>query len=374
MLKNLRIINSYEGSQVKFLFIFLLIITSSCGRDFQGAQNDSTRKDFILGNKVTTTDDFASVVQIVQYDNHGNKVSGCSGTVVCEGNRSCRKSNLVKTSAHCFIQESFFEQYGAQIEKEMSRSRFIRRIGPNSVQITQPFFSMDIQKAIYNNIRRHIQKMKIRSYKDKKLREHQIIDFSLNPAWVSYYTSLLSQAFMNNQSGIQLLAQQKEKHSALDQAYLKLKAPIDDVKIYRETSIQDVKDHLTEGQMITISGWGLNQDDFNFGIVSLGQNNAHPINDIRLETQVKVRKGLDSDNFFYIGEFSDWPFKINANQQGACPGDSGGGAFMKINGEMRHIGTITSGQLGLCGLPIPQTPDGKVIEPKNVYHSKILVW
>lgn len=61
-------------------------------------------------------------------------------------------------------------------------------------------------------------------------------------------------------------------------------------------------------------------------------------------------------------------------QNGACMGDSDGGAFMRINGEIRHIGTITAIQSGLCGSNAATDLNGKSISPSNSFHTTVLSW
>lgn len=363
------------GGVLKKLFLTIFVLLVSCGKTSHPPKTIQKKDlDFILGDKVSSSNQFASVVQIITKDIEGNKVSACSGTVVCENNRKCLRSSLVKTSAHCFLNDDFISMQGPSILNGLLKSGAIKNNGANQLVSVEPFFSFALESVLYQNIEQFIQNMEIRSYKDQSIRTHEFKDVQINPKWISYYRKLIVANLTQNQADLEKLFLQKREHAGLDQAYLRLKQPLSDIPIYREAGPEDLKDYLTEGQEIIISGWGLNQEDFNFGIVPFGQNGAHPINNKRLETKVKIKATLDENNFFYVGSFSDLGFGIKAFQQGACSGDSGGGAFLKIMGEIRHIGTITAIQPGLCGTKEFVDQNGKKVEPFNDFHTMILAW
>lgn len=368
-------LSSLEGGKsVKLLVLAFIVLLSSCGKRQVHTQQNQIKRNDILGDKVTSNDAYASVVQMVAKDITGHGISACSGTLICENERQCKRSKLIKTSAHCFINEEFIQMKFQEIQKDLQKSGALKVISPTQIMIIEPAFSLVVEVILYKHINQFVKNMEIRSYKAKKIRTHDFESVRIHPKWISFFREMLVAGMKNDEKQIEKLQKQMENHSGLDQAFLKIKKPIRDIKIYRAATREEVEEYLTEGQEITIAGWGLNQDDFNFGVASFGQHYKHPINNKRLETKVKVRKNVDSNGFFYVGGFSDWWFGINAYQNGACSGDSGGGAFMQINGEMKHIGTITAIQPGLCGTPIPVTPDGNAHHPKDEYHTTILAW
>lgn len=364
----------HGGSNMKALSLLFLFLLVSCGKNAEIKQDDFARLNKILGNKVTSSDDYASVVQIIFKTHQGQNFSSCSGTVICSGTKSCRSSKKVKTSAHCFLSEGNLTMMLQSISNEMAVSLAPPKMYGQTFAISKFAILAQAKRSLINHINQFYGDIVIRSQKNRKIREHKIASITMEPKWIDFYAALITASFMNDATLAAQLMSQSEVLAGQDQAYVELQKPISDVKIYPVASVQEVKDHLTEGQKITIAGWGINQDDFNFGVVPFGLNGAHPINNKRLETEVKVRLGLDQNNFFYVGEFKDWWFGINAYQNGACSGDSGGGAFMKINGQIKHIGTITSIQNGLCGTPIAVTPDGKEHHPTNQFHTRILAW
>jgi secreted trypsin-like serine protease len=360
---------------VKIISVLMLLVLIGCGKNGSIHADQTAGLGEILGDKVTTDDAYASVIQMVSTDSKTGYQSACSGTLYCRpGAKTCRSSRIVKTSAHCFVNESVLQMKYPAISEELQKKGLLRYTNNGMVMVVEPFFSQQIHGIFQKHINDFIKSMKVRSMKGGKLRTHTPQSVQISQKWLLYYKRLLVAMLTGNMNQAQQLAQQAPLNNAQDRAILNLKNLVRDVKIYKTATVQEVKDHLTEGQEITIAGWGLNQDDFNWGVVPWGQNGAHPINNKRLETKVKVRIAHDANNFFYVGEFKDWWFGINAYQNGACSGDSGGGAFMEINGETRHIGTITSIQMGLCGTPVGVTPDGTAHHPENTFHTMILSW
>lgn len=351
-------------SKIRFnweIVLALLFILPSCGKN---NFNESAELEYSSGSIVNGTavgkSDFRSVVAIVK-----------NGKIICSGNLI--SSTEIITAAHCVAE---MEHNNAGVVKGIY-DRLLKEVSADVKDVGWESLDLSNQRLLINQ--QYTNKM----LKDAaRLRIHVGVgvpgrllsgEYQVSQVVFSAATlKLLTSKFVGKTDLAQEEDSQAKYKDKLDVAILKLEKPVEGVHPIPMIS-EDEYDDILVGESVSVVGFGAKIDP---GLVNyLGSkfgraylNYKNEVNEEKkkvylkayqesLELYLRARSVLSTtgekfETTLLLRDITESNLELvapnNLNPQGACFGDSGGPAFVKISdGTLRQVGVIT--RVNFCG-------------------------